>query len=62
MIQKLRNYKFELKDLKKESYDLEDVNKDMTKTFGEKKNKCIKDLILIVVFLSLMERFKVKIS
>ena len=46
MIGKLRNYKFELKDLKKESYDLEDVNKDMRKTFGEEKNKGMKDLIL----------------
>ena len=42
MIQKLRNYKFELKNLKKKSDNLEDINKEsnlMRKTFGEKKSK-----------------------
>ena len=44
MIGKLKNYKFELKDLKKKSYDLEDVNKDKRRTFGEEKNKDMKDM------------------
>ena len=58
----IEELKSRIKNLKKNNYDLEDISKDMRKTFGEKKNKGIKDLIFMVVFLSLMARCKMKNS